>query len=96
LKTGEIRADIWAKWLEHDPFRLVENSVENLRSLKLLFIDAGTHDEYFLDLGARVLCKKLRDFDIPHIHEEFDGGHQGISYRQNRSLELISEHIEDQ
>lgn len=94
LETGEIRADVWAKWLAHDPVRLVENSVENLKSLKLLYIDAGTKDEFALDLGARVLCKKLRDFDIPHIHEEFDDGHFNISYRQNRSLELISEHFE--
>ena len=92
-KTGEMRADIWAKWLEHDPVRLVEKSVENLKSMKLLFIEAGTKDEFFLDLGARVLCEKLEKLDIPHIHEEFDDGHFNISYRYNRSLELISEKI---
>ena len=94
LQTGEIRDDIWAKWLAHDPVRMVENSLENLKSLKLLYIDAGTKDEFALDLGARILCKKLRDFDIPHIAEEFDDGHFNISYRQNRSLELISEYIQ--
>ena len=90
LKTGEIRQEIWQKWLTHDPVRLVEKSVENLKSLKLLYIDAGTRDEFFLDLGARILCEQLKKFDIPHIHEEFDGGHFNISYRANRSLELIS------
>ena len=39
LKTGEIRKDVWKRWLEHDPVRLVEKSVENLKSLKLLFIE---------------------------------------------------------
>jgi enterochelin esterase family protein len=94
LKTGEIREDVWARWLEHDPVRLVEKSVENLKSLKLLYIDAGTRDEFALDLGARILCEKLKKHDIPHLHEEFDDGHFNISYRQNRSLELISENIE--
>ncbi len=94
LKTGEIREDVWEKWLEHDPVRLVEKSVENLKSLKLLYIDAGTKDEFALDLGARILVERLKKHDIPHIHEEFDDGHFNISYRQNRSLELISEHIE--
>ncbi len=94
LETGEIRDDIWAKWLAHDPVRMVENSLENLRSLKLLYIDAGTKDEFALDLGARILCERLKRFDIPHIAEEFDDGHFNISYRQNRSLELISEHIQ--
>ena len=94
LETGEIREDIWARWLEHDPVRLVEKSVENLKSLKLLYIDAGTRDEFALDLSARILCDKLKKHDIPFIHEEFDDGHFNIGYRQNRSLELISEHIE--
>lgn len=90
LKTGEIRADIWGKWLAHDPVRLIENHVENLKSLKLLYLDAGTRDEFALDLGAKIFCEKLKDFDIPYIHEEFDDGHFNISYRYNRSLELIS------
>ncbi len=94
LETGEIRDDIWTKWLAHDPVRMVENSLANLKSLKLLYIDAGTKDEFALDLGARILCERLKRFDIPHIAEEFDGGHFNISYRQNRSLELISEHIQ--
>lgn len=94
LETGEIRKDIWAKWLTHDPVRLVEKSVENLKSLKLLFLDAGIRDEFALDIGAKVLSKKLTDFEIPHIHEEFDDGHFNISYRYNRTLELFSEHFE--
>ena len=94
LETGEIREEIWAKWIVNDPVRLVEKCVESLKSMKLLYIDAGTKDEFMLDLGAKILCKKLRDFDIPHIYEEFDDGHFNISYRQNRSLELISERIE--
>ena len=90
MQTGEIRVEIWTKWLEHDPIRLVEKHAENLKSLKLLFIDAGTRDEFFLDVGARILCERLKKHGVPHIQEEFDDGHFNISYRQNRSLELIS------
>ncbi len=93
LETGEIRQDVWARWLEHDPIRLVEKSVENLKSLKLLFIDAGSRDEFALDVGARILSKKLTHLGVPHIHEEFDDGHFSISYRYDRSLELISKRI---
>ncbi len=94
LETGELREDIWAKWLQHDPVRLVEKYAENLRSLRLLFIDAGLRDEFNLDIGAKVLSKRLKRLEIQHIHEEFDDGHFNISYRYNRSLELISEAIE--
>jgi enterochelin esterase family protein len=92
-ETGEIRADVWARWLKHDPVRLVEERAENLKTLKLLYIDAGTRDEFALDLGARILCKRLKDSGVPFVHEEFDDGHMQISYRYNRSLELISEHL---
>jgi enterochelin esterase family protein len=93
LKTGEILANVWAKWLTHDPVRLAEKYLDKLKSLKLLYIDAGTRDEFALDLGAKILSKKLKEFDVPHIHEEFDDGHFNISYRYNRSLELISENF---
>jgi enterochelin esterase family protein len=94
LETGAIRADIWQKWLANDPVRLVEKFVENLKSLRLLFLDAGTRDEFALDLGARILSQKLKQHHIPHIHEEFDDGHFNTNYRYNRSLELISMRIE--
>lgn len=93
MKTGEIRDDIWQKWIAHDPVRLVENHVENLKSLRLLFIDAGTRDEFALDLGARILSERLTKFGVAHTHEEFDDGHFNIGYRQNRTLELISQNI---
>jgi enterochelin esterase family protein len=96
LETGEIRWDVWARWLEHDPVRLVEKSVENLKSLKLLFVDAGTRDEFALDLGAKILCKRLEEFGIAFLTEEFDDGHFNIGYRQNRSLELISQNFENE
>ncbi len=94
LETGEIRRDIWEKWLTHDPVRMVENYAENLKSLKLLYLDAGTRDEFSLDIGAKILSEELKKYDIPHLHEEFDDGHFNISYRYNRSLELISQHCE--
>ena len=93
LETGEIRQDVWARWLEHDPVRLAPQYADKLKSLKLLFIDAGTRDEFALDVGARILSKRLTDLGVDHIHEEFDDGHFSISYRQERSLELISERI---
>ncbi|MGI9056572.1 MAG: alpha/beta hydrolase [Pyrinomonadaceae bacterium] len=94
LETGELRTDIWEKWREHDPAHLVETYAENLKSLKLLFIDAGTKDEFALDIGAKILHQKFEENNIPHIHEEFDGGHFDISYRFSRSLELISENFD--
>ena len=91
--TGEIIDAVWQRWLEHDPVRLANKHVDNLKSLKLLYIDAGSRDEFALDVGARILSRKLRDLGIRHIHEEFDDGHFNISYRYDRSLELITQAV---
>ncbi|MCA1557830.1 MAG: esterase family protein [Acidobacteria bacterium] len=92
-QTGEIIGEVWERWLEHDPVRMVERYREELRGLKLLYIDAGTRDEFALDLGARILASKLKRHDIPFIHEEFDDGHFNINYRYDRSLEHISKAV---
>jgi enterochelin esterase family protein len=94
LQTGEIRFDVFNKWLEHDPVRMIEKYADELKSLKLLYLDAGTNDEFALDIGARIFVSRLKELDIDHIHEEFDGGHFNIGYRYDRSLELISENVE--
>ncbi|NNF00006.1 MAG: esterase [Pyrinomonadaceae bacterium] len=96
LGTGEIREDVWQEWLKNDPVYLLEESAENLKTLRLFFIDAGTSDEFALDLGARVLVDRLKKHDIPHVHEEFDGGHFNINFRYKRTFELISENILDE
>ncbi len=93
-ETGKLRTEVWEKWREHDPVYLVEKYAENLKSLKLLFIDAGTKDEFFLDTGAKILVEKLKKNSIGHVYEEFNDGHFNISYRYNRSLELISENFD--
>lgn len=92
-RTGEIIPEVWARWLEHDPVRMVERYTEELSSLKLLYLDAGTRDEFALDLGARILAARLKQHDIPFVQEEFDDGHFNISYRYDRSLEHISKAV---
>jgi enterochelin esterase family protein len=92
-RTGEIIHEVWERWLKHDPVRMVERYTEQLRSLKLLYLDAGTRDEFALDIGARVLAARLKEHDIPFIHEEYDDGHFNISYRYDRSLEQISKAV---
>src|SRR5919199_2654879 len=50
--TGELRPDVWERWLAWDPVRMAPQHADALRSLRAVYIDAGTRDEYFLDLGA--------------------------------------------
>lgn len=90
LATGAFREEVWARWLEHDPIVLVERHAAALRGLKLLFLDCGTRDEFFLHLGARLLSRRLRELGVPHHHEEFDDGHMNVSYRYDVSLPQVA------
>lgn len=90
--TCEVRPDIWARWLERDPVRMAEqpDTVAALKKLRLLFIDAGSRDEWNLHWGARALVKRLKAAGVAHTFEEFDDGHMGTSYRFDRSLPLLA------
>jgi len=51
-RTGVLRDDVWARWLAWDPVRMVPRYADALRSLRAVWIDAGSRDEWYLDLGA--------------------------------------------
>jgi enterochelin esterase family protein len=63
--------------------------VDALRSLKLLFFDAGTRDEHHLHLGARIFAATLRRLGVPFRHEEFEDGHRDTAYRYDVSIPLL-------
>lgn len=92
LETGALVEAVWARWLTHDPLRKLDEAhfQDALRSLKLLYIDAGEHDEFSLQVGARLFAKKLEALGIAHRYEEFPGGHFDLNYRYDEVLPVLS------
>ena len=88
-RTGELIDAVWQRWRACDPVNMVAKHADALRSLSLLYLDAGTRDEWYLDAGQRIFASRLRDHGIPHTLEEFDGGHMNIDYRIADSLRRI-------
>ena len=78
LETCELKPDVWARWLEFDPVQLADRYADNLKQLRLLFIDCGSRDEFNLHFGARTFVKKLKALGVPHEYEEFDDGHMNV------------------
>jgi enterochelin esterase family protein len=89
-RTGRIRDDVWARWLEHDPVERARLHGERLADFSLVFVDAGRKDEFHLQYGARQLVDALKEKGVAVHHEEFDDGHMGVSYRYDASLPLIT------
>ncbi len=92
-ETGELREDVWKRWLEWDPVYLIDKHLDALRSLRLIYLDAGLRDEFNLQYGARIFVKRLHERGIRYIHEEYDDGHFDVQYRYDNSLHAISEVI---
>lgn len=82
--TGALRPDVWTKFENHDPVRMVEPYADNLRRLRLRYVDCGKKDQFHLYLGARQLHKKLDEFGIDHIYDEYDSDHFLLRREQKR------------
>ena len=95
LETGELIEERWANWMRHDPVELAKlpECQENLRSLRGLFIDCGSHDQYALVYGARGLHRQLEAAGIDHHYEEFDDDHTAVDYRQDVSFPYLYDAI---
>jgi enterochelin esterase family protein len=90
-QTGELRQEVWARWLAHDPINQVEEYSEALRSLELLYFECGLYDEYNLLYGARIFKERLEKLAIPFQYQEFEGGHRNMEDRYDESLTAVSE-----
>ncbi len=81
IETGRLVDEVWQRWLQWDPVRMVPRHAEALRSMRRIYLDAGRRDEFFLDLGSQAVSSELERLDIEHTLELFDGGHGNVSNR---------------
>jgi S-formylglutathione hydrolase FrmB len=90
LETGEVIPERWARWLANDPVNLVAKYRANLKSLRGIYIDCGSRDQYHIHYGCRILSKRLAKAGIRHTYEEFDDTHSDVDYRMDASLPFLS------
>jgi hypothetical protein len=96
--TGQLRPDVWQRWLDWDPIRMAPQYADALGAQRGIWIDAGTRDEWFLDLGAKAFRETLREIGVgDHViqFELFDATHMGIDYRYPLSLAWLSQRISE-
>lgn len=89
LHTGEMRPEVWRRWLDQDPLTWLERHADALRALKLLYVDCGRRDEYHLHFGARRFAARCRQQGIAIDYQEFDDDHRGTAYRYDVSVPLL-------
>ncbi len=86
LDTGELISERWQRWLQWDPVRMIPDHADALRSMRCLYLDCGTKDQYHLHYGARQMKAALDRLNIAHDYEEFPDNHSSIDYRIDESL----------
>src|SRR5690606_22632920 len=95
IATGRIREDIWQRWLDWDPVRMVPRHADALRSQRAIWIDAGKRDEYWLDLGAVAVRDAMAQIGVkPTYFELFDDTHGGIDYRYPLAVRHLAERLQ--
>ncbi|WP_433252080.1 alpha/beta hydrolase [Actinomadura nitritigenes] len=94
--TGALRPEVWERWLRWDPVRMAPAHAEALRSMRAIWIDAGTRDEWFLDLGALAFREAVRRAGVPEDtvrFELFEAGHTAIEYRHPQALAWLAHRL---
>ncbi len=95
--TGRLPPDVWQRWLDWDPVRMVEQHAEAVRSLRAVWIDTGERDEWYLDIGAQAFLREITDAGLPEerVHlETFDATHGGIDYRYPVALAWLAARVD--
>ena len=85
-----MREDVFARWLAFDPVERVPQRIEELKRLRLRYLDCGRRDEYGLDIGARLVASRIREAGLDVRHEEFDDDHRNVGYRYEISLPALA------
>jgi Putative esterase len=94
LTTARVIPQVWERWLEWDTVLMVPRYAEALRSLRAIYIDAGTSDEWFVDLTAEALRQELATIGVTDVFFElFDATHANIEYRYPLSLGYLAERL---
>ena len=74
--------------------RMVDGHAEALRGLRAIYIDSGSRDQFFLDLGAEGFRRALERIGVTDVSFElFDGTHGAIEYRYPIALRYLAERL---
>ncbi len=101
--TGVLDESRWQRWLDLDPVRMVAHHTDALRGLRGIWVDAGTRDEYHLDVGGQAFLAALAGAGVtgqpsagqpgagPRLHSRFyEAGHANINHRYPQALAWLA------
>ncbi|GAA0565942.1 alpha/beta hydrolase [Actinomadura livida] len=94
--SGMLIPEVWQRWLDLDPVRMVPRYAGELRSMRGIWVDGGAADEHYLDLGAQAFDRALTRAGVREetVHYElFPGGHGDLDRRHLMSLDWLARRL---
>jgi hypothetical protein len=92
--TAKVIPELWGRWLEWDYPTMIPRHADALRGLRAVYYDAGTRDEWYLDLVLEWIRRELTAIGVPDLHAElFDATHAGIEYRYPIGLRYLADRL---
>ncbi|HWE55977.1 MAG TPA: alpha/beta hydrolase-fold protein [Acidimicrobiales bacterium] len=93
--SGRVIDELWDRWLEWDPVRMVPRYADALRGLRAVWIDGGRSDQFNLDLGAVAFRDALAGIGVTEqVHFElFEGTHDNVAWRYPIALAWMAKEL---
>ena len=94
--TGQAIPEIAMKWYAHDVFSMLDTKVDNVKSLKGIYLDIGMSDELGMEQAYPFLIQKLDAYGVEYTYAPFEGGHFTHAFeRLAVSLEFCSNSMKE-
>ncbi len=91
--TGANIPEVWNRWLENDPFTLLNTHTDDLKSLRGIYIDCGTSDSWYE--VSNLYHQQLTARSVDHTFQSYSGTHfNKLFSRLEISLAFCSEHLQ--
>ena len=92
--TAKVIPELWERWVEWDYPTMIPRHADALRGMRAIYYDAGTRDEWYLDLVLEWIRRELTAIGVPDLHAElFDATHAGIEYRYPIGLRYLADRL---
>ncbi len=89
LETGHIDDAVWQKWLDWDPAHVADRYADALRTMRVIYLDCGSRDQFHSHHGHRILHDRLTRLGVTHEYHEFDDDHTATNYRYVESFRRL-------
>ena len=86
--TCEVIEERWANWLRQDPVVTIETEADNLRRLKVLYVDCGEKVSSICRPQVRAAAE--RGWRRAAL-DDFPDNHTGVDYRMDESLPFLAQ-----